>query len=388
MLAFDDDLKHILGMLKWPRGGDTLIVTVCTETVRETIDAYGLTDHVFSPDEMPELLAERDIDVLVAKDATYTLGRYLAEARRRMPVLDLNIMRLPSFHTAQRLMTAYRAQHGEERCLIVGSSLGYYGFLPSAFPMPAINFSSISQDYYYSSRLVETAIETDAPPRYVIFTLMPYGFHWDLSQSSESYRVFPLAFLLHDTHHLGVSYEQLGDIFDASFFACPPADAEEAIDLDDPDGLRADFDRSMGIREYCLARSRAEQWKTRRFPDSVKENIACLDACIQLCRAHDILLVFVMPPHTELYRTYFSDEVFGECCRLLTDRMRMSEGKALCLDYYDSVLFSEADFFDCDHLNRSGAQKLSALVSQEIIRWESAHRSGLWPSLKKLFHRM
>jgi hypothetical protein len=68
--------------------------------------------------------------------------------------------------------------------------------------------------------------------------------------------------------------------------------------------------------------------------------------------------MFVVTPMTEMFRKYSNPE-FKSC---FYEALENAPGEIHVLDLYDSPEYSDSDFFDVDHLDVSGAEKLTRTI--------------------------
>ena len=138
----------------------------------------------------------------------------------------------------------------------------------------------------------------------------------------------------------------------------------EPFAFNDPIGLCAQLDYQMGSKQRLGARKRADIWKKKRFPNTVKENKIILREYIHLCRTKNVKPILVIFPVTNIYRQFFSKQLLEE---FYTDIEKIRDEEAVTiLDYFADDRFSQQDFCDIDHLNRTGARKVSAMINESI----------------------
>jgi hypothetical protein len=88
------------------------------------------------------------------------------------------------------------------------------------------------------------------------------------------------------------------------------------------------------------------------------ENLDILNKFSQFCSDRNINLLFVVTPMTELFRKYSNPEFKP----YFYEALENAPGEIHVLDLYDSPEYSDIDFVDSDHLDDSGAEKLTKAI--------------------------
>lgn len=84
----------------------------------------------------------------------------------------------------------------------------------------------------------------------------------------------------------------------------------------------------------------------------------------ELCKAHDVELVLVIPPVRKDYREALGADEGQIFCAVRGIVVQNPEIRLL--SYHSSEAFGEEDFSDADHLNRRGALKLTRLIHDHL----------------------
>lgn len=93
-----------------------------------------------------------------------------------------------------------------------------------------------------------------------------------------------------------------------------------------------------------------------------EESVSVLNDLMNTLAENGIRPVVVIPSFTEFYRDCL-DKRYKEELLAVLDQMQIP------VDYYDlneMDFFEESDFFDSDHLNNDGAQKLTTVI-EDIV---------------------
>lgn len=283
-------------------------------------------------------------------------------------IINAQLLRmLPYFLEKYRLLREASKVDNVQACKIIvtGLSYAYHGTELNAYNLPTINFAGISQDIYYDYMMVKKILSAGGRPKYAVIGLAPYSFHSDLSIGGESWRVPAYGLILEDLHNYYMSWRDFFCVFRPGIESAKKEAIQYAsFDFNDPIGLRVQLDYKMGSQQRILARERAESWKTKRYPATVRENVAILHSYVDLCLENNIKPIFVTFPVTDIYRKYFSSQIMKEFYKILAGFI---SDKVVFLDYFSSPLFGYDDFYDIDHLNRTGAKKISEMINEAIM---------------------
>lgn len=338
---------------------------------------YGNQVYPLSPyEELPEILCALSYAyILVCGEEGHILGDMKRIGIPKEKIIDMEAWYTPLFLEKARLLRAVfrRKDLNDCRVLVTGISYAYFGTELSSYQLTTINAAGSSQGIYYDYQMAKHIFPRGGGLRYSVIGLAPYSFHFDLSKSSESWRVATYALALADVHNYHVGINTLSGIFYTGFqHALQQVENEEKIDFNDPVGSRLQNDYSLTAIQRLMARERAETWKIKRFPATVEENIDLLLSYLGLCRKRRIVPIVVVFPVSEIYRRYFSTQMLREFYNILHEIRKSNE--IVLLDFFDSEEFHYDDFFDVDHLNRAGARKVSKKINDSIMRIEQ--RSG------------
>ncbi len=111
-----------------------------------------------------------------------------------------------------------------------------------------------------------------------------------------------------------------------------------------------------------LCRKRAEEHSLLKFKQkNISENLEFLNRIVQLCKQHNVELVFFDPPKTECYKSGCS-KANVELAKHTIDSFTTAN-KVPYLDFFTDTTFNDDMFVDYDHLNVMGVKILSDKLS-------------------------
>lgn len=274
--------------------------------------------------------------------------------------------------------------------LISGSSYGVFGIDISMLEN-AVNLASISQDLYYSTRLIYSACKVNKNIKNIVLCVGYYYFHSDLSKTQNEDELLRISKvykpLLNDTHNCvlvppkqnilyesdlfdihGILEEQAKDEYRKGFFHCDrPRKVYATKEWEDK--TKNWNDLSIDEKKQA-ARKRAENHnRSIKRESSLAENILHFQKLLCFCQDRNINLWVVVTPGT----SYYIDYLLPDFKAVFYEVINSTDGMVRLLDLANETSFKDEDFNDTDHLNDNGARKLTAYIG-ELLE-ESAHES-------------
>lgn len=274
-----------------------------------------------------------------------------------------------------------QAQNTNITTLISGSSYGAFG-IDLEYIDNAVNMSSISQDLYYSIKLLCRACETNRNIRNIVLCVGHYCFFSDLSLAktpSELQRISKVYYpLLHDSHNCLIlppkdEYYMQGNLIDF----------EKVINAYAATDYKDGFFNEKRPRNRCATvvwnavskswselsteekdqagKTRAESHnKAIKHTASFNENLGVFQDFVYFCNDRGINLLLTAMPASSQYLKYLTPE-YKNIFYSVLDKV---DGTVHLLDLVEDSSFDNSfDFNDTDHLNDSGARKLSQMIS-------------------------
>lgn len=263
--------------------------------------------------------------------------------------------------------------------LFSGSSYSAFGIIPSLFDN-AVNLSSISQDLYYSIKLVYAAYKKNNSIENVILPMQYYYFYTDLSKTQnyeEQTRISKVYYpLLNDSHNCVLfppkqNYLYESDIFDVHSILNTYAHGEYQKGFFNNDRPRINYATKVWTNQskdwstlteeekYAAGRMRASQHnECLTYEKTLFENKCIFQNFVNFCNAKNINLLIVVTPATP----YYSNELSPKYKKDFYNILNNIEGIIHLIDLSDSDAFLDIDFNDTDHLNKEGAIKLSTIL--------------------------
>ena len=196
--------------------------------------------------------------------------------------------------------------------------------------------------------------------RYALIGLAPYSFHYDLSRTfNNSFLMTRYFIVFEDLHNFYVPTEDYRNFFRKEYFSVQMP--LEPFDINNPFYAKTNV-LSMTHESRLKARENIDTWTKKNYPETRDENIKILDDYLTLCEENNIRPIMFLPPMTEGYKKHFSRQKLDEFYYLVKEACKR-HSSAVFLDGWKLQGFTDADFYDVDHMNIQGAAKFSAYLN-------------------------
>lgn len=281
------------------------------------------------------------------------------------------------------MMTMNKARNPLIDTVITGSSYGLLG-IDENMLTHEVNTSLPSQDLYYSLKAVYKLWEDNPNIKNVVLCCGYYIYHWDLSMvrnSTEQQRISMVYEpIFHDTHNAVLlppnsSVLPKSHIFDIQKCVEATIRAESTKTYycsENPRSLWAlrlwqdpskDWIQLSEEERRDAGKKRAIQHNgNTKYVNTLRENTILFHKFISFCTQKKIQVLMVVTPGSKYYCKYL-DPVFKEA---YYDVLNGTEGTIHLLDLYTDESFGEEDFLDTDHLNDSGAKKMTTMILETL----------------------
>ena len=120
--------------------------------------------------------------------------------------------------------------------------------------------------------------------------------------------------------------------------------------------LKSDDD--IGIYE-------AKKNSSMYYEDTRRENEKIFEEYILFLKGKNIMPIIVICPASKYYRENFNYKKKDEYYNILNKFKNKYNFQVI--DYFESNLFEDDDFWDYSHLNGKGAEKFTKILKKEII---------------------
>lgn len=265
--------------------------------------------------------------------------------------------------------------------LFSGSSYGVFGIDLDSIDR-AVNLSMISQDLYYSLRGIYDVCAVNEGIKNIVLCTPYYYFFSDLSRTQNQEEISRVAKvydpLFRDVHSCVLLNPKLDILFKSEIFDIPLL-METVVQQECAKGYFSNNRKRKDCETRCWSdkkrswsdldeEEKAEAGRVRasyhmegcKYINSFYENKIYFEDFVDFTAERGINLLLVVPPHSRYYaenitkdcKAAFFDVINGKDCHLL--------------DLSEDPRFDEEDYNDADHLNDTGATKMTRIIMDRI----------------------
>lgn len=274
--------------------------------------------------------------------------------------------------------------------VIIGNSYPMTGIIDKMVKYKAVNCALSSQDLYYSYRLLQDIILNNKNIKTCVIGVCEYILYHDLSRGKNQYSYntiknvyYPILNECHNsrykylTNNQGIDskidniilksmvnsyeiteyyeqniYKKLGGYFNAIV-------QREHISIL---GGKKISSLSKGVKEQ-LGFQRAQQHnKLNKFHETYEENTIILRKIINYLNVNNVECHLIKFPTTQ----YYNNNINNDMKIKFVNTLRTLEGKFNFIDLSNYNLLCEGDYIDFDHINESGAEKITSFLNSVI----------------------
>lgn len=262
------------------------------------------------------------------------------------------------------------ANNSQIEVLCLGSSHGYFGIKPDMFSKYAFNLAFTSQSLKYDKYLYDAYASQCHSLNYLILPISYFSMRSDLETSTENWRIKGYSIYMGcDFHQYELFYnleiaskDKLRAIYefvscDTSFVNC------------DSLGWGTNYKLELRNDEWQKTGLAACQRHTIFSHEYVEDNKQYLKDIIDDCVKRDIkVILLTTPTHKSYFELLDANQLneMNEICNRFDDKHE----NVVYLNWLKNDAFTDEDFFDADHLNEYGAEKLTKMLDEYIMNWQ------------------
>jgi hypothetical protein len=285
--------------------------------------------------------------------------------------IEYQARRLPNSYEQKK--RSFERLHQSIKILVLGSSHASKDINPALFSCTGFNFSNSSQTLYYDTQLCLKYIDELPRLRGVIIDISYISLYFDLKDSPEKWRDYFYY------HYFGIRRPSL-NLYDLKAFTYTALYTRGLInDLVfnklDPKKEFGDFQLTGWERPVqpvdhnvisdSAGLERVKFHNTLIIKENLKDNCGYLEEMLARLQKKNISVCFVSLPVYKTYSKYMDPEINSENRQIILELC--NKYKAVYYDFTTDPRFVKEDFSDNDHLNITGAEKVSRLIDQQFI---------------------
>lgn len=241
--------------------------------------------------------------------------------------------------------------------IITGLSYAEVGIKEELLPHDFVNFGFSSQDLYYDFKLLKYLYKFEEVKKnlqYVIINLSYYSFDYDMTMTISKYRIHRYCKYFEEYHNNDIVGVDIARAFyekSVSLNQYINMNKKKEIAVLKPNDING---------EYEALRNSTMNYKDTRLQ---YENI--LDKYLLFLRENNIKPIIVICPTSSYYREHFDKNDKKEIFYNIINKFK-KKYQFQVIDYFQSSLFEETDFWDYSHLNGKGAKKFTKILKDKI----------------------
>jgi hypothetical protein len=264
--------------------------------------------------------------------------------------------------------------------LFLGSSHVHEGIVPGLVHSNAFNLSAVSQSLYYDAALTRKYLPILPKLKLVVMAVSYHSMEYEVDRSAEDWRTF------YYRHYHGIPHRdwrmetKLRNW--SSWFLFGADQGLDAIRGTKPEIIRNNYDalgavvdtRPEGDRTLHLAPDAVvtsapvsfDRHKSLMHPEEIEFHRQDLRRLLPQLRDRGIRVALIRLPVSAGYK---ERELASDWARskAVIEELHRDFG-VTWNDYSADARFTEADFWNADHLNFPGAEKFSRILGEEVVR--------------------
>lgn len=251
---------------------------------------------------------------------------------------------------------------------VLGSSHTYFGVSAADISEKSYNAALSSQSYKYDFLVLKSLIDRKVQINSVVLPISSFSRSYEVETGIESWRKYQYwhtyklhIYSLQDYFDIRSHIAIMGDV-DAygSLRKIVTGNSTTPLNNLSNDGTGSNAD--VGIAS-AIVHKQAVEAARRHLSISGSAGEYWFRKIIELCKSTKIKLILISTPVTDEYYQLVST-VLKRDQDTLSGIAKSIEREVVFCDYSRSTNFTYRDFYDCDHLNPTGAKKLGRLLRQ------------------------
>jgi hypothetical protein len=255
--------------------------------------------------------------------------------------------------------------------LVLGSSHTYFGVDASEISSTSYNAALSSQSYKYDFLVLNSLIRRQVKVNCVILPISSFSRGYDVETGVEQWRKYQY------WHRYNMHVFALQDYFDIRSYIALMGDADAFGSISrivsgnaNVDLYNVGIDGTGSNQDGGISRSKAHtqavESAKRHLSDDSSNGVYWFRKTVELCNASKISLILISTPVTDEYFQLVSTKLTRDQNELYRIAKSLKTD-VVFRDYSRTRSFVYRDFYDCDHLNPTGAKKLARLIRRDAV---------------------
>lgn len=243
--------------------------------------------------------------------------------------------------------------------LIVGNSLSWGGLKPALIAENCVNVANYNQSFYSDFKTLERYLPQSKKLHTVILPVSAESFYSLPDERSEQmysayWGIEPLSGEKKMEHYSAV---MIYGFWNGMKKLLDPEEKMEDLGWGASDDI---YDENVGS-----AKSKLELYRSLMKPEYFETCTEYLDRIVALCKANQVRLVLYLPPFSPVFNGLLEEDAYQKEMMVFLEGYCERTGLE-CYDFNDNEVFPNRYFRDFNHLNRSGAEKLSGMMRKAL----------------------
>ena len=253
--------------------------------------------------------------------------------------------------------------------LCLGSSHAYYGINPVYFSKNSFNGSHISQSIDYDLQIFKKYQNKLCSLKYVLIPISYSTLYSNLNKGVESWRVknYSLYYKMHTSNNIKDYSEALSNNSGVNIKRLYSYYIKKKQEITSSElGFGLNYSSSNQEDLIKTGITAAKRHTIEKDVLLFNENIHSLRSIIQLAQKNKSVVIFFTLPAYHTYRENLDPNQLENTVNAIS-KISKEYNNVIYKNYMDDKMFIESDFFDADHLNEIGAEKLTKLLNNLIM---------------------
>lgn len=251
--------------------------------------------------------------------------------------------------------------------LFLGDSHSYYGLNPVFLPLNSFNASYISQTLDYDFEILKKYDGNWSHLKYIVVSISYPSLFYQLKSSAESWRVknYCIYYDIASSNNLTDYFELLSNNSKTNLERINSYYLLGETNITSSKlgwGTSYNSKNQRDLTESGASAAKRHTWPTDTYFD---ENVNVLKSLIRFANDRQIKVIFYTPPAFHTYVEHLDTNQLNRTVSEMT-KLESDYQNIIYVNFLSDNSFTAADFFDADHLNEIGAEKLTLKISDLI----------------------
>lgn len=254
------------------------------------------------------------------------------------------------------------------RILCLGNSQTLYGINPGYFSMEGFNLAYVSQTLDIDNLLLEKYIPDLKNLEYIIVQVSYTSFFEILGYQPDAWRVrnYRRYYNINPPVDKTKEFDLLITSYRNNLLKIANKIKGHELVLCNEWGFETGYDSENSLTDFTQSSDEAAGRHKAKSTDFLSDNIKNLESIIEKARKNNVNIILYTPPVHEMYLRKLDslqlDMMYREIRNILT-----SYDDVIYLDWSSNADFYDADFYDSNHLNDKGAEKLTKKLDYFLV---------------------